>query len=285
MGTGRRPCPSLPVLLAVLAAGPGVLLAGAPRRATPRLDDIVAALRHYVHDYEDKLTLIVAEESYLQRVYSPQSIFQTRGTRRTTSEMFFAFTPTSKQWLAVRDVESVDGQAVPNRPDVASMLASAPAKDVASTLKTYNSRYNVGTIYRNFNEPTLSLELFDTVHHEDVAFDLKGLDVQNGVSLATLGFRERGAPTLIVDLAKRAVQSSGEVTVETATGCVRKIVLKSSIDDVLSALVTTYGHDVKLDFWVPVDFVEHYTANADEEIVGHATYTNFRRFEVHGGIK
>jgi len=284
MVTRRRPRPGLPVLLAALAAGPGVL-AGAPRQATPRLDDIVAALHHYVQDYEDRLTLIVADENYLQRVYGLGTKLPVRATRQTKSEVFFAFTPTSKQWLAVRDVESVDGQAVPNRPDVASMLASTPAKEVAATLKMYNSRYNVGSVYRNFNEPTLSLELFDSVHHEDLAYELKGLNVERGASLATLGFRERGAPTLIVDVDQHPVESSGEVTVETATGRVRKIDLKSPFDDAVSELETTYGHDVKLDFWVPVQFVEHYTAAADQVIVCRATYTNFRRFEVHGGIK
>src|ERR1700683_2858216 len=275
------PRPGLPVLLAVLVAGPSAL-AGAPRQAAPRLDDIVAALHHYVHDYEDTLTLIVADESYLQRVYSPAAKVPVRATRQTTSEVFFAFTPTSKEWLAVRDVESVDGQAVTNRPDVASLLASTPAKEVASTLKTYNSRYNVGGVYRNFNEPTLSLELFDLVHHENLAFELKRLDAGSGVLLATLGFRERGAPPLIVDLDQHPVQSSGEVTVETATGRVRKILLKSPIDEVISELETTYRHDPKLDLWLPVEFVEHYTAaGVDEEIVCRATYTNFRRFEVH----
>ncbi len=284
MATPRRPRPGLPVLLAVLAAESGVL-AGAPRQTTPRLDDIVAALHHYVQDYEGKLTLIVADESYQQRVYNQASGLPLRATRQTKSEVFFAFTPTSNQWLAVRDVESVDGHAVPNRPDVASMLASTPAKEVAATLKTYNSRYNVGNVYRNFNEPTLSLELFDTVHLEDLAFELKRLDAGSRVSLATLGFRERGAPTLIVDLDQHPVESSGEVTVETATGRVRKIVLKSPFDDALSELETTYARDVKLDFWVPVEFVEHYTAAANQVIACHATYTNFRRFEVHGGIK
>jgi hypothetical protein len=284
MGTRRRPRLGLPVLLAVLTAGPGVL-AGAPPQATPRLDDIVAALHHYVHDYEDKLTLIVADESYLQTSYYLGSRRPIGSTRQTQSEVFFAFTPTSKQWLAVRDVESVDGQAVSNRPDVGSMLASGPAIDVASTLKTYNSRYNVGNIYRNFNEPTLSLELFDPANHEDLAFELKRLDAGSGVSLATLGFRELGAPTLIFDRDQHPIQSSGEVTVETATGRVRKIVLKAPSDDVISELETTYGHDAKLDLWLPVAFVEHYTANADQEIVCRASYTNFRRFEVRGGIK
>src|SRR5579864_188557 len=285
MGTRRRPRPGLPVLLAVLAAGPGVL-ARAPLQATPHLDDIVTALHHYVHDYEDMLTLIVADESYLQTAYYLGSRHPIGSTRQTTSEVFFAFTPTSKQWLAVRDVERVDGKAVVNRPDVASMLASAPAKEVASTLKTYNSRYNLGNVYRNFNEPTLSLELFDTANHEDLAFDLKKLDAGSGVSLATLGFRERGAPTLIVDRDQRPVHSSGEVTVEAATGRVRKIVLKAPSEDVISELETTYGHDAKLDLWLPVEFVEHYTANPpDQEIVCRAAYTNFRRFEVRGGIK
>jgi hypothetical protein len=81
MGTRRRPHPGLPVLLAVLAAESGVL-AGAPPQATPRLDDTVASLNHYVRDYEDKLTLIVADESYLQRVYNQASGLPLRTTRQ-----------------------------------------------------------------------------------------------------------------------------------------------------------------------------------------------------------
>lgn len=280
----RLPC--VAATLALVAAVSTDRVAGAPRQG-PRLDEIVNATRRYVSDYENKLTLIVADESSVQRVLVPGESSARFPSRLLTSEMFFAFTPTTSEWLAVRDVKSVDGARVAHGPDVAALLATLPAKEAATVVKSYNSRYNLGDVIRNYNEPTLSLLIFDVKWREDLEFQLKGVEDDRGVQLATIAFRERGEPTLIVDLNRRSVRSSGEATVEVATGRVRKIILTSPVDEVVSRLETTYAHDPKLDLWLPIEFVERYTVNrtAEEEIVCRATYSNFRRFEVHGGIK
>lgn len=280
----RLPC--VAATLAVVAAVSAQRVAGAPRQG-PRLDEIVNATRRYVSDYENKLTLIVADESSVQRVLVPGESSARFPSRLLTSEMFFAFTPTTNEWLAVRDVKSVDGTPVSHGPDVAALLATLPAKEAATAVKSYNSRYNLGDVIRNYNEPTLSLLIFDVKWREDLEFQLKGVEDDRGVQLATIAFRERGEPTLIVDLDRRSVRSSGEATVEVATGRIRKIILTSPVDEVVSRLETTYAHDRKLDLWLPTEFVERYTVNrtAEEEIVCRATYSNFRRFEVHGGIK
>ena len=279
----RRRLSCVVAALALAAASPRPT-ATAQAATAPGLEDIVNATRRYVSEYENKLTLIVADESYVQRAIE-FSARQGTPAHLLKSEMFFAFTPTTNEWLAVRDIKSVDGQSVKKGPDVGSLLASMPAKVAASIVKSYNSRYNVGYIVRNYNEPTLSLLLFDVNWHENLEFRLEHLDDDQGVSLATIAFRERSEPTLIVDLTGQPVLSSGEVTVETATGRVRRIVFRSPIDNVLSELETTYVLDKKLDTWVPATFVEHYISAGDEEVVCRATYANFRRFEVHGGIK
>src|SRR5262249_29654852 len=154
--------------------------------------------------------------------------------RSIKSEMFFAFTPTTNEWLAVRDIKSVDGAPVKQEPNVQSLLESMPAKVAASMVKLRNSQYNVGNIVRNYNEPTLSLLLFDVKWREDLEFQLERIGEDKGVSLATIAFRERAQPTLIVDLTGQPVLSSGEVTVEATTGRVRRIVFKSPIDNVVS---------------------------------------------------
>jgi hypothetical protein len=269
--------------LAALAA-PVCLSASTRSTQAPGLDDIVNAVRRFVSAYEDKLTLIVSDESYVQHAIE----FGARSASSPVlmkSEMFFAFTPKTKEWLAVRDIKSVNGQAVKKGPDVGSLLSTMPAKVAASVVKLYNSRYNVGYIVRNYNEPTLSLLLFDVNWHEDLEFRLEHIDDDHGVAVATIAFRERSAPTLIVDLSQQPVLSSGEAVVETETGRVRKILFKSPIDNVVSELETTYALDRKLGAWVPETFVEHYVSAGGEEVVCRATYSNFRRFEVHGGIK
>lgn len=278
-----RVATTLAAVVAVCSAPPAV--AQSSDASVKELVEIVNATRRYVSDYEEKLTLIVADENYVQRELNPGESSPRFPSRLMKSEMFFAFTPSTNEWLAVRNVKSVDGKAVSAGPDVNKLLSTMPAKQAATIVKAFNSRYNLGRIVRNYNEPTLSLLLFDVNWREDLEFQLKRVDEDKGIRLATIAFRERAEPTLIVDLDQHPVRSSGEVTVEVATGRVRKILLQSPIDNVISALETTYGYDKKLDTWVPMDFAERYVANGDEEVVCRATYSNFRRFEVHGGIK
>jgi hypothetical protein len=271
-----------------LVVAPPHLSARTAEPSGPALDDIVAAARRYVLDYEKALTLIVADESYVQRLYFPGFSSATYPTRVLKSEVFFAFTPSKKEWLAVRDVKNVDGVAVEAGPNVGSLLATLPADEVAASLKAYNARFNIGRSLRNYNEPTLGLLIFDANWPEDLAFELKHLEASHGISVATVAFRERGAPTLITDLDRRPVPSTGEATIELGTGRIRKVSVKTPIGAVLSELETTFAFDAKLNVWLPATFAEHYTLQDSldsEEVFCRATYSNFRRFEVHGGIK
>src|SRR6185369_10182201 len=91
-------------------------------------------------------------------------------SRALKSEMYFIFSPAEHEWMAVRDVTEVDGQPVTNPPDLTKAMNTLPVLQVARALKIYSSRYNIGSILRNFGEPTLSLLVLDANHRQNFGF-------------------------------------------------------------------------------------------------------------------
>lgn len=177
------------------------------------------------------------------------------------SEVFFLFAAVSREWMAIRDVVSVDGKAVDDRPDLKSELQVVPAAQVGARFKNRNSRFNLGHVYRNFNEPTLSLMVLDAEHVARFTFDRKSVQRKPDAVLVTLSFRERsekGSPSLIRDQLFRPVLSQGELTVEAGTGRVRHAVLKANVNGVQAVLTTTYESETRLGIWVPSVFQEAY---------------------------
>ena len=260
---------------------------------------VLDAAAGYVKEYEKQLTSIIADEIYTQRIDAqiPRD-FRLPRWRSLESELFFIFAPADYGWMAIRDVIAVDGKPVADRPDVKEALRTLPASEVATTFKSYNSRFNLGRVARNFNEPTLSLLVLDGYHRGRFSFEPKGVERRPDATLVTIGFTESLAPTLIFDLDRKPVFSAGELTVEAGTGRVRSAVLRVRIGAVRVELTTVYAPDARLGMWVPVSFRERYEdglAPADaklqgsssryEDIVCEAKYANFRRFDVSVRIK
>jgi hypothetical protein len=212
------------------------------------------------------------------------------------SEVFFMFT-VGHDWMAIRDVQAVNGAALESRPDLREALQKLPAHQVAGQFKAYNSRFNVGRLTRNFNEPTLSLLPLDDRHRGRFVFERARVRQSREGTLVTLTFKERRGPTLIRNLDGRNAFAAGEVTVEPATGRVFSAVLAATIGSVRVTLSTTYAFDETLEIMVPVRFGDHYEEGVRgpsrkstprtpyEEIRGEAVYTNFRRFEVTAKIR
>jgi hypothetical protein len=272
----------------------GVALSGQPAPEVSERE-IVERAAAYVRSYQQQLTSILADELYSQQILEQTPYDkETPRTRLTKSELFFMFAPAGDGWMAIRDVMSINGRPVGNRPDLREALRLLPATDVAQKFKDYNSRFNLGRIYRNFNEPTLSLLVLDDRHRHRFSFDQKRVERSGDVTLVTLAFTERQTPTLIRDLKLGHVFSRGELIVDAATGLIRRATLSASIGPVKIELTTTYAADVRLDMWVPVTFREQYehgvsagdsrtrllnTRSEYESIICEATYTNYRRFE------
>lgn len=293
---------TLCLTLATLAAGvPLATHAGGLR--TPQQDGIavstlIDAAAAYVSHYQQELTSVVADETYTQHVVAQVPRDGLRPLKTTlTSEIFFMYT-VGHDWMAIRDVRAVNGAVVEGRPDLRDTLQRLPAPEVAGRFKTYNSRFNVGRVTRNFNEPTLSLLLLDDRHRRRFEFERMRVRQSDDGPLVTLTFRERRGPTLIRNLDGGNAFAVGEVTIDPRTGRVTNAILAVTIGSVRVTLSTRYAFEERLGIMVPVRFGERYEDGVEpragvntrlrqryEKILCEAVYSNFHRFEVTARIR
>ena len=259
---------------------------------------VVSAAAAYVEAYQERLTSVVADEAYTQRIVTQRPVDPSApSSRKLESEIFFIFGPHERQWMAIRDVLRVDGAAVADRPDLNTALRTLPSLDVHRTFKTYNSRFNLGRVTRDFNEPTLGLLVLDRHHKPRFRFDRRSVQLTEGTPLVTLEFTEKERPTLVQNLAGRPVYARGRLLVEAGSGAIRHAVLTLEIDAVRIELITEYSQDDRLGMLVPRVFREIYQDGRPsgdskkralepyEHVTCEATYSNYRRFETSARIK
>lgn len=286
----------MPVALSAAA------LAGLGASAVPQPSEtsalaIVRAASQYVADYERQLTSILADEIYTQQIATQEPrVPDMPRERRLLSEVFFMFAPGDGDWMAIRDVKEVDGNAAPDRLDLAEALRTLAPADAAAKFKAYNSRYNIGRTVRNFNEPTLSLLVLDERHRPRFMFERRRVERSGDTWLVTIRFSERQAPTLIHDPAQGPLFAAGELIVEAGSGRIRRAILLGSVGGERLEFTTTFSPDDRLGMWVPTVFREEYEFAAPprsrenpqpqyENIVCEARYANFRRFVTSVRIK
>lgn len=246
---------------------------------------LVAAARKYVGDYEKNFAFLVADEWYeqLQRDENGRVLEQ----RILKSELFLTFLEADGEWIAVRDVLEVDGKPVPTRDRLRDLLAKGGQfRGVAKQVIDSNARYNIGSVSRNFNEPTLPLLLFEMRRAHAVEFDRKNVSRDGPTTLATLAFTERNSGTLVGGEGGPA-PAKGTFLLDAATGTVRQTTFEIKHLDIRASLKTQYEHDPKLKLWLPATFSERYerTRDVKEVIECEARYSNYRRFETSGRIK
>jgi hypothetical protein len=246
---------------------------------------IVTAAAAYVRDYQAQMRFVVADETYVQEVLrTPGGVER----REMTGELFLAFIPGDTEWIAVHDIAVVDGRPVTDRDALRALLQQGEVSRVAQLVANRNAAFNIGTIRRNFNEPTLPLLLLNPKRVEGVAFDRRKVERIGETARVTLSFTDRGRPTLIRTPRGGRIQSTGEMVIDAETGRVERTVLRVDHDNIQAGQSTDYTLDEKLNLWVPSVFREHYLGrgkNVRELITCEARYTNYRKFEVTGRIK
>jgi hypothetical protein len=164
----------------------------------------------------------------------------------------------------------MDGTALAQRPNLREALRTLPPVEVARTFKSYNSRFNLGKLSRNFNEPTLSLLLLDDRYRPNVRFTRKGVQRRPDGVWVTIGFTElQGPNTLIRDLSQNPAASKGEFVVESGSGRVRRAHMVTFAEHYQSGETMSFAPDPRIKL-----------ATTFEKIRGSAKYTNYRRFEV-----
>jgi len=270
--------------LALVAAQFGVILSA--RQASPDLGALLSRASTYVVNYNVKLSAVVAEETYEQNVLPrARGLAAARKGRKLRSDFLLVRLPGADDWMPFRDVFEVDGEPVRDRDDRLRTLfleMPADARDVLQRILDEGSRYNVGSLVRNVNQPMLALKFLTPGHLADLSLSLKGLEEVDGLQVRRVDFREKGSPTVVRDLVtNRDVPSTGSFWIDEDTGRVVKTVLRSSYElfSMETSVVFQPIEDDPDDLWAPAEMRESYVT-PEERIFGIATYANFRRFQV-----
>ncbi|MBW8868570.1 MAG: hypothetical protein JF610_14810, partial [Acidobacteria bacterium] len=190
------------------------------------------------------------------------------------------------RWLSFRDVYSVDGRPVRDRDSRLQKLfesAAANRFDAARRIADEGARFNLGSISRNINVPSMPLTFITRENRARSAFRDAGREVVSGVAAIVLEFQETSRPTLVKSVT-RDVPGRGKFWVDPETGRVLKASARFEARDFTCEMLVTFGPVEKLSMWVPIEMTDT-SENSKELITGLAVYTNYRRFDTSVVIK
>jgi hypothetical protein len=297
---------------ALLSLAPSVF---AQRRPEPAGDlaDLLGRVGDYVAAYERGVSGIVSEEDYAQVARSAATGMASRKVRAD-----FLLLNVANTWIGFRDVFEVDDKPVRDRQARLNALFTgdaASAIEQAERIAGESARFNLNQSFavgRTINVPMSALVFFRAENQSRSAFELGGRDSAGGVACRIIRFVEREKPRLLMTNSGDA--ASGTACVEPASGALLKTELNLSTEisqqqdvdapqlqssahlqpftgsrsngrdstvSVTARIRVTYGSRPDLAMWVPVSMDDHYEILPGSTVIdGHATYANFREFQV-----
>lgn len=280
----------------------GVPTVGAPAPHS-ETQALLARAAAYLQSYERAFSVVVSEESYLQemRVERPLTTRPVNTAQlppeevtRTLHSDVLQASIGSSEWVAFRDVYNVNGKPVRDRDErLQTLFVDAPGQGVDAPTQTQrldqarrilaeSSRYNLGSLQRDINVPTMALMYLRGANQSRSQFKIDGRKEIDGVSAVILEFKERVTPT-ITRSGNADLPATGRFWIEPQSGRVLRTEISIADRRAGAKITVTYGAVPKLTVWVPILMSEEYTGV--ETIFAKATYSNFRQFGVSVAIK
>ena len=139
-------------------------------RPQPTLAELLSRAGGYVVDLEHRFATVISDERYEQHTVGgyqrvgARSLPAPARDREIESEMLFVWLERIRAWLAVRNVLTVDGQAVDGRERRLDRLLTGGGPIGLSHLRQWrdeSTRFNIGSIHRNFNDPLTPLRFLE----------------------------------------------------------------------------------------------------------------------------
>jgi hypothetical protein len=255
------------------------------RGQTRALEDVLQRSGRYVVSFQAAFSQVVGSETYRQEVHSPQG----GAMSDLESEVFFVGLDHERAWLTVRHVLTVNGRSVADSNDaIAQLLGGDKDRRRLRALADASARHNIGSLRRNFNDPTLALLFLDPGYQPRFRFARTGMEDIDGTPVHRLTFEERQQPTIIRDARNgRDIPASGILFVDDEGRVVRSELRLRGPRNTTSSIRVSYGRDSKLEMLVPRLMEEEYrtfSRSAPEVITCRAVYSNYRRFETAARI-
>jgi hypothetical protein len=262
----------------------------------PDLKAVLARAATYAADYHERFTTLVAEERYVQRAGpirppvpdAPLPIQQER-TLKSDYIIVHDFAG-ANSWLGVREVLEVDGEPVTtDRERLRAILEDTlrPLESRVRALADLEAKYNLGDLYRTINVPTLPLEFLLPAHQGRFRFKHSGNTNFQDRPLWVVSFNEHERPTVIRTPEGRDIPSSGSFWIDPASGAVLRSELRTGQlpgRPFRTIILVSYTPNERFDMLLPDDMNELYLTKRTR-IEGHATYSNYRRWEAEVRIK
>ena len=252
--------------------------------------DVMKRVERYVADYGQQASIVVCTERYEQTAQG--SATAASASRTLVSDFALVYAGAIHGWLGFRDVLEVDGRRVTDRDDrLASVLMASQGRfDEARRLSDESARYNIGAIQRNFNVPTAALFFFTPDNHGRFKFTARTVSPDGTWEI---GFRESDRPTLIRDPGGTSVPSSGTIRVDPQAGTILRTRLEIATKDRHATqpaghVEVAYRLVGELNMWLPASMDEQFEVSRGpvfDRVVGHAEYSNYRRFTTSVRIK
>lgn len=264
----------------------------------PSLKTVLARAAAYAADYHHQFTVLVAEEHYVQRVDAVRpampdipSPLPRRQERLLKSDYILLHDfAGANSWIGVREVLEVDGQPVTTDRERLRAILEDTTQSLVSRIRALadqQAKYNLGDLYRTINVPTLPLEFLLPDRQPRFRFKHKGSTTVHDRFVWIVSYEERDRPTIIRTPEGRDITSSGSFWIDPANGAVIRSELRTGQlpgRPLSTIILVSYTHNDRFDMLLPDDMNELYLTRGTR-IEGHATYSNYRRWEAEVRIK
>jgi hypothetical protein len=285
------------VVIAVVVA---VLVTASLGAQESDLEQLLAKATWYCLDFIEKLSTVVAEESYVQNSTVALETVAIPGLRsrgspamnapresskhRELKADFLIVKTTGEVWTPFRDVFEVDHVPIRDRSERLAKLflkakPDASAEEQAKAIAEESGRYNLGAVERTINNPVFALLILQPDVRPRFKFTAARPDRKFGENVRVVEYMEEARPTLIAGRPGEDMPAFGRFWIEGSTGRVVKAELRVEVPDVKATLTTTFRSDGRLGIDVPNELREEYDLH-NSRVSGVASYTRFRKFDV-----
>jgi len=285
----------------VAAAGVAAALVAAPLGGQESdVEQLLAKATRYSIDFVEKLSTVVAEESYVQNSTVALETVAIPGLRgrgapgmsgpresskhRELKADFLIVKTSGEVWTPFRDVFEVDHIPIRDRSERLAKLflnakRDASAEEQAKAIAEESGRYNLGAVERTINNPVFALVILQPDVRTRFKFTAGKPDRKLGENVRVVEYVEEGRPTVIAGRPGEDMPAFGRFWIEASSGRVIKAELRVDVPDVKANITTTFRSDQRLGIDVPNEFREEYDLHGSR-VSGVASYSRYRKFDV-----